>query len=203
MAVYATQTDVENMLGRSLTTSEVSHVTSLLNLASALVDAETNYYCFAPGSYAVGKAMRGRKIVLPGKVASVDAVRRVNKIYGTVTPLVNGTNYNYHGREIFFLSLLSLDSQFHGSDVDYLYNQYIFVEVDFTVSAAIPAEIVSLVAGIVSSTLSDPMLAAANAIAGSYPIGKTSSSGKVWLSASDKAILKKYKQLAPALDVIG
>lgn len=203
MAVYATRADVEMILGRVLTASEYPHVNSLLNLASALIDAETNQYAFAPGSYTIGRTVRNRRVVLPGKIASIDAVRRINKLYGTVTNLVAGSNYNSHGREIFFISLLSTDSQFHGSEADYLYNKFIFVEVDFTVSVPIPDEVVSLAAGIVSSVISDPMLAAANAIAGSYPVAKVSSSGKVWLSASDKKILRKYKQLPPALDLIG
>ena len=203
MTVYATNADVESALGRPLTVSENLHVNALLILASALVDVDTNGYKFAPGSYTVGRNVHNRKAVLPATVASVDAVRRINQLYGTVTPMVLGSNYTVHKRIIYVLSVLSSDSQFHGADAEYLYNRFIFVEVDFTVTAPIPDEIVALVAGVVASTLSDPALAAANAISGSYPVARTTSVAKVWLSASDKIILRPYRQPKMAMDITG
>jgi hypothetical protein len=203
MTVYATNADVESALGRSLTVSENLHVNALLILASALIDVETNGYKFAPGSYTVGRNVRNRKVVLPATIATVDAVRRINQLYGTVTTLALNANYTLHARTLYVLSVLSSDSQFHGSDAEYLYNRFIYVEVDFTVTAPIPVEIVALVAGMVASTLSDPALAAANAISGSYPVARTTSVAKVWLSASDKVILRPYKQPKMAMDITG
>lgn len=186
MSMYATIADVEFMLGRTLTIYEHPHVNSLITLASALVDSETNQYAFEVGSHTVGRVVRNCRVMLSGKVASVDEVRVINKSDGSATVLVLDDDYTVRGREVFFCS---------GSNY--------FAEVDFTVDAPIPDDIVSLVAGVVSSTLSDPMLAAANAMAGAYPVSKVTSSGKVWLSGAEKAILKKYKQPRASLDIVG
>ena len=76
-----------------------------------------------------------------------------------------------------------------------------FVEVDFTVTAPIPDEVAGIVAGIVASTMSGPPVGASAEHAGPFSISYVNSSGKVWLSASDKAILGRYKQPKPALDL--
>ena len=181
MAALAVVSDVEAGLGRSLTTEETPRATSLLVLASAHVESgDVTGYRFAPGSYTIGRKVRDGKVVLPAKVATIAAVRAVDQSNGAVTVL---TGFTSHKRTVYGLSAA-------------------FIEVDFTVTAAVPDEVVKLVAGIVASTLSGPPVGAASEGAGPFSISYVNSSGKVWLSASDKAILGKYKQVKPALDLL-
>lgn len=183
MAVLATTTDVANSLGRSLTAgAETSRATALLLLASAAVEVETGYR-FAPGSYTAGRKPRSGKVRLPAKVATVAAVREVDQSTGAATTLTLTTDYTTRNGVLYGLSAC-------------------FVEADFTVTAAIPTEVVGIVAGIVASTMSGPPVGAASEAAGPFSISYVNSSGKVWLAASDKAILRKYKQARPALDLL-
>jgi hypothetical protein len=203
MAVYATNADVESALGRPLSVPEGLHVNALLILASALVDSETNNYKFGPGSYTVGRRVRPNNVSmysagivrLPAIVATVDQVREVNPYTGIATILTANTNYTYRGKRLY---IFGISGRF-----TYALERSLFVEVDFTITAPVPDDIVALVAGMVASTLSDPALAAANAISGSYPVARTTSVAKVWLSASDKAILRrKYRNPKYALDLL-
>ena len=182
MTALAIVSDVEAGLGRSLATVEIPRANSLLALASAHVEAETGYR-FAPGSHTVGRKTRDGKVILPAKVAAVTAVRLVDQSTGAVTVLALTTDYTTRGRTVYGLP-------------------WGFVEVDFTVTAAVPDEVVKLVAGIVASTLSGPPVGAASESAGTFAISYVNSSGKVWLSASDKAILARYRQPKPALDLL-
>lgn len=179
MTVLAGTTDVEKSLGRSLTAEETPRATSLLILASAHVEAETGYR-FAPGSYTVGRKVRSGKVRIPAKVAAVVAVRSVDQCSG-VSVVV--TTYTPRNSVLYGLSTA-------------------FVEVDFTVTEPIPVEVVNIVSGIVASTMSGPPVGASAEAAGPFSISYVNSSGKVWLSASDKAILRRYKQAKPALDML-
>ena len=179
MTALAIISDVEASLGRSLTAAETTRATSLLILASAHVEAETGYR-FAPGSYTVGRKVREDKVLLPATVATVAAVRAVDQSNGSVTVL---TGFTSRQRTVYGLSAC-------------------FVEVDFTVTAEVPAEVVGIVAGTVASTMAGPPAGAASESAGPFSISYVNSSGKVWLSASDKAILRRYKQAKPALDLL-
>lgn len=182
MTALAIVSDVEAGLGRSLTTDEIPRATALLALASAHVEAETGYR-FAPGAYTVGRRTRDGKVILPGTVATIAAVRSLDQDTGAVATLALTTDYTTHGRTLYGLRVA-------------------FVEVDFTVTEPVPEVISQLVAGIVASTLSGPPVGAASEGAGPFSISYVNSSGKVWLSASDKAILGRYKQLKPALDLL-
>lgn len=182
MTALAITSDVEAGLGRSLSAEEIPRATSLLALASAHVEAETGYR-FGPGSYTVGRKTRDGKVVLPAKVATIAAVRSLDQDNGAVTTLALTTDYTTHGRTLYGLRVA-------------------FVEVDFTVTEPVPLVISQLVAGIVASTLSGPPVGAASESAGPFQLSFVNSSGKVWLSASDKAILARYKQPRPALDLL-
>lgn len=183
MTVLADTQDVEDSLGRSLTAgAETSRATALLILASAHVESETGYR-FAIGSYTVGRKVRAGKVRLPAKVATVAAVRAVDQCTGVAITLALTTNYTTRKSVVYGLAAA-------------------FVEVDFTVTAAIPDEVIGIVAGIVASTISGPPVGASAEAAGPFSISYVNSSGKVWLSASDKAILRRYKQLASALDLL-
>lgn len=183
MTALATTTDVSNALGRSLVAgAETTRATALILLASAAVEAETGYR-FAPGSYTVGRNVRSRKVNLPAKVAAIVAVRSIHQLTGAATTLTVTTDYTSRGSVIYGLHPC-------------------FVEVDFTVTAAIPTEVVGVVAGMVANTISGPPVGAASEAAGPFSISYVNSSGKVWLSASDKAILGRYRQAKPALDLL-
>jgi hypothetical protein len=204
MTALATTTDVEGSLGRSLTTDEIPRASSLLTLASAHVESSpVTGYRFAPGAYTVGREVRSFKIRLPGKVATIAAVRSIDPRTGAATVLVAGTNYNNRGSTLYLIAGYggyNWESTFAvGPARARMFRT--FIEVDFTVTAPVPDEIVNLVAGIVASTLSGPPVGASAETAGPFHISYVNSSGKVWLSASDKAILGRYKQPKPAIDL--
>jgi len=207
MTALAIISDVESALGRSpgsLTVEENLRATSLLLLASMAVESETNQYRFAPGSYTIGRGVRTFKIKLPAKVAAITGVRNINQRTGDATDLVAGINYTTRGSYLYLLTGYggyNRESAF--AEVDYMRSHMYrpFVEVDFTVTAPIPDEVAGIVAGIVASTMSGPPVGASAEHAGPFSISYVNSSGKVWLSASDKAILGRYKQPKPALDL--
>jgi hypothetical protein len=209
MTALATTADVEKSLGRSLFTEEIPRATSLLALASAHVQADSvTGYRFAPGSYTVGRTVpRMGKIRLPGKVATVTDVRRVDQWTGEVTAL---SGWTWHGSVVYRIGWLSGRGMgVYGLPGDGLGVTFglarartpLFVEIDFTIIAAIPDEIVTLVAGIVASTMSGPAVGVSAEHTGPMSISYVNSSGKVWLSASDKAILGRYKLPRPAIDM--
>ena len=175
----ATTADVVAALGRSLTTAEPDRATALLLLATAAVEAETRRR-FAPGTYTVGRKVRAGKVSLPATVDTVTEVRSVDQTTGTAQVL---TGYTTRGRTIYGLPAC-------------------FVEVDFTVTEAPPAEVVGVVAGIAAATISGPPVGASQESAGPFSVSYADSSGRVWLSASDKAILCRFRQPKSALELL-
>ncbi len=193
MPDLAVLTDVEDSMGRSLTADENMRALTLISLASAYVEATTGYR-FAPGSYTVGRRVRNGKVHLPATVASVEAVRWVDEWDGTVT---DATGWSLHGNTIYGLEGPRRNRPVHE------YRRAWTLEVDFTVTAPVPVVVARVVAGIVAATLLGPAVGAASETAGPFSISYVNSSGKVWLSASDKAILGRYTQPKPAIDMIG
>jgi hypothetical protein len=209
MTALAIISDVEAGLGRSLTAEEIPRANSLLSLASVYVQsAPVSGYRFAPGAYTVGRMVpRMGVLKLPAKVDTVLAVRRIDQFTGEVTSL---TGWTWHGSKVYRLGYLSgqglgvygLPGQGLGITYGLARSRLpLFVEVDFTVTASVPDEVATLVAGIVASTLSGPPVGASAEHAGPFTLSYVNSSGKVWLSASDKAILGRYKQPKPAIDM--
>jgi hypothetical protein len=183
MAALAVAADVATSLGRSLTAEETTRATPLLLLASAAVESETGYR-FAPGTYVVERRVRRGQVRLPAKVATVTGVGAVDLCDGTETA-VSADDYTLRGSTLYGLSDC-------------------WVEVTFTVTAAVPPVIVALVAGIVASSIvSAPNANVDSVTAGPFTTSYVDSSGRVFLSRSDKAILKPYKQPKPALLLLG
>jgi hypothetical protein len=183
MTALATSEDVEAAIGRTLTADEITRADeNLIPLASAYVQDWTGFR-FAPGEYTVGRLARHGRVVLPASVATVDEVREIDQCDGSVTTLTLTTDYTVRGRTVYGL----------GSA---------FVEVDFTVTDAVPVEIVALVAGIAAGSLAGPPVGASQESAGPFSISYVNSSGRVFLSVSDKAILRRYKQPKPALSIL-
>lgn len=200
--IFATTADVEDALGRSLTDEELAKANHYLFLASALVAKETNNYRFVPGDYTIGRYVHTRKVKLPAKVGSVSAVRLVNQIDGSVTTLVSTTQYNLRGKTLYLRGVGSNDNRFPFSEFR-MYDVRVFVEVDFTITEPVPMDIVRITAGIVATTIAQPMTGSTAEVSGAYSVSQISSSGKVWLSSSDKAILERYKsQTKPSLDLL-
>lgn len=185
MAVLATQTDVEAALGRSLIDAkEIARANALLLLASAEVEMQTDYR-FAPGSFTVTRITNGdNQITLPAKVANVTAIRDIDQNDGKATTLTLSVDYTIRGKVI------------------YLMQSRAVIEIDFTVTATIPPLIAGVVAGIVAATLAGPPVGASGESAGPYSVSYVNSQGKVWLSASDKLILGRYKQPKSALAIL-
>jgi hypothetical protein len=174
--------DVEAAIGRTLTADEVARADGLILLASAGVESFTGFR-FAPGDYTVGRRPRSGRVVLPASVATVEEVRDVDESDGTATVLVEGSDYTARGRRVYGLGGC-------------------MVEVDFTVTAPVPEVVVALVAGVVAGTLSGPPVGASQESTGPFSISYVNSSGRVFLSASDKAVLRPYVQARPALDLL-
>lgn len=179
MTALATSSDVAAALGRALTTEESARVANLLTLASSAVSNEAGYR-FLPGNYTVERAVRSRKVRLPAKVATVTSVTAIDPCDGSSTA-VAAEDYTLRGSTLYRLSAL-------------------WVAVAFTVTDSVPTEIVAMVAGIVASSItSTPLANVASETAGPFTTSYVDSSGRVFLSKSDKLILKPYKQPKPAL----
>jgi len=183
MAILATITEVEDSLGRSLSSEEQRRAMALLELASAEVLDMTGFR-FLPGTYTVGRKVRSGKVTLPATVATITAVRAIDQVDGTVDVLTPGLDYTTHRRTVYGLD----EAQ--------------FVEVDFTVTASVSPMVSGVVAGIVATTISGPPVGTASESAGPFQVSYVNSSGKVWLSASDKSILRRYTQPRPAMDLL-
>lgn len=180
----ATTANVATAIGRPLTTDETARATALLISASAAVEVETGYR-FAPTTYTITRMPADAKqIVIPANVASVQAIREINQSNGAPTNLVLTTDYTVRGKII------------------YLQRHYDVIEIDFTVTSAVPNEIVILVAGIATRTLAGPPTGVESETTGPFSKSYVNNNGDVYLSKSDKLILRKYKQPKPALSMI-
>ena len=177
----ATTTDVAKALGRSLTTADTDRATMLLETASSEAVRVAGGYAFAPGSYTRTLLVRGCKSVIRAKVATIAAVRTVDPTTGAETTL---TGWTSRGSRLYQL----------GCDGE--------VEVDFTVTDAIPAEIVAAVAGIVAATLGAPPVGAQSESTGPFSVSYVDSSGRVWLSASDRSLFAKYRRAPRAIRLV-
>ena len=184
MTALVEDTDVATALGRTLTDAEGDQVAQLILTASAFVESRTGYR-FAPGDYTIGRKARAR-LTLPGAVDEVTEVRKVDRRDGTAEVLVEGTDYNVRGRTLYLIDGCTC-----------------WLEVDFTVTAAVPAEIVSLVAALVASVVDAPAANVESETAGPFQVSYMTSSGRVYLAESDKAVLARYRQPRPAVDTLG
>lgn len=184
-AALAAQADVEHALGRSLTDAfEIARCTALILLASNEVEIWTGYR-FAPGSYTITRYPDGwLQIQLPGNVATVAAVRDINQMDGTATTLTLTTDYTVRG------------------DLVYLMRDHDCLEIDFTTTAAIPTEVVGVVAGAVAATLAAPAVGTASETAGPYHVSYIPNTGRLWLAAADKLVLGRYRQARVALAIL-
>lgn len=176
----ATTTDVAHALGRSLTTAETDRANLLLETASEAVTEAAGGYRFAPASYTVTRKPQACQVWLPAKVATVSAVREVDQATGAETTL---TGWTLRGSKLYGVSACE-------------------VEVDFTVSAAIPASIAALVAGVVAATLGGPAVGTQSESTGPFSVSYVDASGRVWLTASDRKILGKYRRPQAAIKAI-
>jgi|GEM_PF-3004935 len=175
----ATTTDVSNSLGHSLTSDQNLRATSLLILASAFVTTHTGFR-FASGTYTIGRCLFERgKVKIPAGTPTGIAVRQIDPYTGTATTLTLATDYTVRGRMIYGVS----------GDL----------EIDFTTNAAVPPVIVNLVAGMVAATMGGPATGVQSETAGAFAVSYVASSGKVFLSASDKAILGPWIQSKSAI----
>lgn len=179
MTALATSEDVAAALGRTLTVDEYDRVDGLLETASAAVEAAAGNYRFTPGSYTITR-LAHPKIRIP---ATVDAVSAVNDIdcYGTETEL---TDWTLRGSTLYGVVASGRE-----------------VEIAFTVTADVPVEVAQVTAGIVAATLGSPPVGASSQQAGPFSVSYADSSGRVWLSASDRAILAKYRTPRHAIEL--
>lgn len=185
MTALATTTNVAASLGRSLVAGdETTRATSMLLTASRAVE-RTAGYRFLPGSYTIKRITTGDlRLELPGDVATIAQVRDIDQYDGAATILTLTTDYTVRGSRIYLM-------QYHAE-----------LEIDFTTTAAVPDEIVTLVANMVARSLAGPPVGASSESAGPFSISYVNTSGDVYLSKTDKLILGGYKQIRPAVAVI-
>ncbi len=176
----ASTTDVGNAMGGPLTTAQATRATSLLVIASSFVATHTGFR-FAAATYTIGRCASG-KVKIPAMTPTAIVVRQINSYTGAATTLILGTDYTVRGRTIYSL---------HGE-----------VEVDFTTAASVPTTIKELVAGMVAATMSGPAAGVQSETAGPFQVSYIASSGKVFLSASDKAVLGPWVQPKTAIVVL-
>ena len=172
----ATTVDVAAAVGHELSDEETARADQLLQVASSAVQEKTGYR-FEPGSYTVGRKVRRNRIDLPAKVAEVTAVRSVDECTGTATAV---TDYALRGSRL------------------YVPGQC-YVEVDFTVTDAVPDEITALVAGVVGGLLMMPPAGVTSEMAGPYQVTFGNNSGRIYFSDSDMTVLRKYMQPKAAI----
>lgn len=183
MTALATTADVAASLGRSLTAEEEGRAAKLLVLASKAVLNRTRFR-FLPGTYTITRRPVDGQIKIPATIAALTSVTSVNQRTGVGTLLTADADYTRRGRVLF-----GLDS-------------YVKLEIVFTVSAAVPEEIVALVAGIVASTIAGPPVGASSEQAGPFVVSYVNSSGRVYLADSDKQILQPWVQPKLAADLL-
>ena len=182
----ATQAQVESNLGRSLfDAAEISRCTSLILEASALIGQWTNY-SFVPGAYTFSEQVAdSNQVTIPADVTStVGAVRSTNEDDGTFKLLILGTDYNYRNKKVYLLC------------------QADRVEIDYTVTAAIPTEVSNLCAAIVARSLAGSPVGATAESVGPYHVTYSNPSGDVYLSKNNKMVLAPYKQTLPAIQLL-
>lgn len=135
MAALASQSDVEASLGRSLTSTEETRVDRLLAGASLLA-RQIARRPFEAGDYSVGRIVRGNTVRIP-EAGTVTEVRAID-CEGVVTTLVADTDYTARGKVIYGLRC------------------YRDVEIDYTATADIPADVVGAVADMVADVYTAP-----------------------------------------------
>jgi hypothetical protein len=188
----AATTDVEAILEQSLTAAQVTHAASLLEVASAAV-ADYAGRKFEPGSYTVSRPVpQDGKLRLPAAVDTVSEVRSINEVDGTATVI---TGWTLRRNTLYGLRMTRPEVTFG----DWHYPAV--VEVDFTVTAAVPDDVRNITAGIVAATLSSPQVGVQSETKGPFSVSYADSSGRVWFSKSDRQVLKKYRMPKPALGI--
>lgn len=179
MTALATSTDVESALGRTLTTAEADRVPQLVETASVAATVEAGGFLFTPGTYTATRRVRGGKVRLPATVASVQSVNQI-ECDGSATAV---TDYTLRNSTLYGLT-------------DGL------VEVAFTTTAVVPAPVVAVVAGAVAGLLAQPAAGVTQELVGPYQVTFGNNSGRVFFSASDKAVLRSYRVPAAPINAL-
>lgn len=188
MTALATLQDVETRLGRSLSASEQTRATALLEDASALVVGITGQK-FLPSNSVNLLRLNGTKLWLPQRPAT--AVNSVETVDGDAVP------YHYDGfqtltfepSDIYDIAMLVVDYD-HGT-------------------VTVPNDVVGVVAGMVARTISIPAEAAAGVTSqavGPYSVqyAAWAVGGQVMASPADREVLKRYNiKMVGAIDLIG
>lgn len=175
----ATPADVATALGGTLDPAQTGRVEQLLRIASEAVLTATDGFRFEPGTYTTRRKVHGGRVRIPARVESVTTVSAVNPTTGAPTPI---TGWTLYGSTLYGVKACT-------------------AEVTFEVTEAVPKSIADLVAGVVAATLSGPAVGAQSLGAGPFTVSFADSSGRVWFSKSDKAILARYRGPKRAIDL--
>jgi hypothetical protein len=173
--------DVALALQRDLTSVEEDAAAGLIELASGAVESVTQRL-FAPGTYTVTRRVPGLsgalppRLRLPATVDSLTSVAIIDPRNGSLTT-ISPDSYTLRNSTIYGLGCYA------GQDV----------EVTFVVTESVPADIVALVAGVVAGRLSLPSAGVTSETTGPYAVTFGNNSGRIYFSASDKAVLRRYR----------
>lgn len=170
---------VEAHLGRSLSPSEIARAEVLYTAAREAVEAAAGAD-WTGGARTVTRLVRRGQATLPTPGA-VTAVRAVNPDTGAETAL---TAYTTRGRVIYGLSGVCE------------------VAIDVTVADdPVPAKAESVIAGVLAACLSTPVDGVTQESAGPFSRTFADGSGRVWLSASDRARCRRIYRPKPAIQL--
>lgn len=175
----ATTTDVETVLGRSLSAEEEAKANLLLAQVSEAVTNEAGGYRFAPGTYTIARKVGRGRVRIPAVVDSVEEVRSLDSETG-LTEVLTGWTLRRS-------TLYAVDA--------------CEVEIDFTVTEAVPPAIISIVALACVGSMTTQQ-GVTQAVAGVYSMSYVDSAGRVWLSGTDKAIARRYRLPAKAVALL-
>jgi hypothetical protein len=171
--------DVETMLGRSLSTEDADKAEMLLNLISSAIANEAGGFRFEPGDYTVTRKVHNKIVRLPARVAEVTEVRSFDRRTGLVEVL---TGWVLRRNALYAVDACE-------------------VEVDFTVTDEIPADIVTIAALMAVGSLSTQQ-GVTQSVAGMYSQSYVDSAGRVWFSAVDKATIARYRPVGRAVQLL-
>lgn len=180
MTALAASTDVEAVLGRTLTANESAKVDAALDKASALVRSETGRL-FESGSHTVRRRIREGRVKLDDATAVTEVVSVDDD--GNADTLAD---YAFRSPYIYGLGGYASQNRFSG------YGCFAWVEVTYTSAGTVPDELVTVVASMAARNVT----ASAPEGAESYTVTRGPFSESASFSTSSDSVSATPTELA-------
>ena len=172
MAALASQSDVEESLGRSLTALEEARVARLLDGASFLA-RDISGRPFVAGTYSVGRIVRADKgLVRLPETATVTEVRAID--YDGTATVLDADSYTVRGKVVYGLW------------------GYRNIEVDYTTTATVPDDVKGAVADMVADVFIAPASSVASQQSGPFAVTYKTTAGTVVADGLALRTLRAY-----------